>query len=690
MTEAVDPASFLPGEIANAITAFIAYVDEAERYRFVNDAYASMVGWPKSEILGRKIVEVVGEQSYAVVHTQIAAVLAGEIVEFEAMLTRLDGAQRHLEARYVPDFAADGTVRGFYALAMDRTEAKRAVARTHAMLDGMSDGFFALDPEWRFTYCNVAAAALGGVARETLLGQVYWEALPQVLGGPTEAALRAVMADRQPREFETTSVLTEADVLIRVFAVEDGIGVSFQDISERKRRAREEREHDERLKLALAASGLGHWTWDVGPGVVTFSDRAAEIFGVPPGPYKSWTDIVETLIHPDDRAASVQAVERAAYSREPYALEFRINRADDGELRWISVRAQTFYDEMGEEVQTTGVLGDSTAARTAADRERLLAREVDHRAKNALAVVQSLVRLTPFVSRDQFVATLTGRINAMARVHTLLSRNGWSGASVGDIVRQELAAFADGDRIKLDGPEVELRLEAAQPLSLLVHELTTNASKYGALSVNDGKVEISWALEEGGTLSFAWAETGGPAVTAPTKTGFGSKLIDGAASQLGGAIAREWAPGGLRCQVVVGDYQIKAAPPAEEVVPHRRSRPKRITGSRVLVVEDETLLAMEMCEHLTGAGAAVVGPAHTLEQGLALASSQTFDCAVLDINLGGKSVEPLVEMIRGLHLPFVLVTGYEEPGIAARVILRKPVVGEALLAALADQIAGNR
>jgi len=329
---------------------------------------------------------------------------------------------------------------------------------------------------------------------------------------------------------------------------------------------------------------------------------------------------------------------------------------------------------------------DVTAEREARDRERLLSREVDHRARNALAVVQSLIRLTPFVTRDQFVETLGGRINAMARVHTLLSRNGWRGASMKEIVCAELAPFDSNGRVRIEGPEVNLRLEAAQSLSLLVHELTTNAGKYGALAAETGTLNVAWALDAEGGLGLEWQERSPAPIGAPERTGFGTKLINGAASQLAGELTRDWEPDGLRCRLRIGPGQVTADPAPDAVESAPRASARSLLGARVLVVEDETLLAMETVNQLRAAGAEVFGPANTLEQALTLAGRESFDCAVLDVNLGGRTVAPLAALLRRRGAPFLLVTGYEAPEIEAPAVLRKPVDHAELLAVLSQQL----
>lgn len=179
----------------------------------------------------------------------------------------------------------------------------------------------------------------------------------------------------------------------------------------------------------------------------------------------------------------------------------------------------------------------------------LLAREVDHRAKNLLAVVQAVMRMSRADSKEEFVAAVCERVNALARVHSLLAQEGWEGIGLLALAERELAAHAD--RVTLHGPSVSLASTAAQPMSMLLHELSTNSVKYGALSTPEGRVKVSWSLEPAESrLHLCWRESDGPAVAQrPPRQGFGTRVIDTSVAQLGGTVQRHWQPSGLLCKV---------------------------------------------------------------------------------------------------------------------------------------------
>ena len=461
-------------------------------------------------------------------------------------------------------------------------------------------------------------------------------------------------------------------------AVVRGIG-TITDIT-----ARREADRTLRFQALLLERMTEGVSLSTAEGVIVYTNAAEDqLFGYAPGEMLGLHVSAQNAYSPEENERIVGEVIEALKTRGAWEGEW-LNRRKDGTTFLTASRITAV--EIDGAMHFLCVQRDVTAEREARERERLLSREVDHRARNALAVVQSLIRLTPFVTREQFVETLGGRINAMARVHTLLSRNAWKGASLKEIICAELAPFDTEGRISIRGPDVNLRLEAAQSLSLFVHELTTNAGKYGGLASEAGRLEVRWTIGGDGGLRLEWKETTPVPVTPPERVGFGTKLINGAASQVAGELTRSWEPDGLRCTLQIGRGQVTADAPPEPPASVARPLVRSLRGARVLLVEDETLLAMETLEHLQAAGATVVGPANTLEQALSLAGSETFDCAVLDVNLGGRTVEPLAFLLRRRGVPFVLVTGYETPDIEAPVVLSKPVDHAELMAALSGQL----
>jgi two-component sensor histidine kinase len=205
---------------------------------------------------------------------------------------------------------------------------------------------------------------------------------------------------------------------------------------------------------------------------------------------------------------------------------------------------------------------DITDRKDAEERMRLLAREVDHRANNLLAVVQSVVQLSKAATPDALKAVLMGRITALGRAHQLLSEARWEGADLRRLVEEELLAFSLGEaaRVSIRGEDVALPPAAAQALAMALHELATNAAKYGALSTPSGQVVVSWTRAARGALTIRWSETGGPLVTQPTRRGLGATML---ARALGGALKGEtrfdWRPEGLVCELELPGQTVEPA-----------------------------------------------------------------------------------------------------------------------------------
>lgn len=327
------------------------------------------------------------------------------------------------------------------------------------------------------------------------------------------------------------------------------------------------------------------------------------------------------------------------------------------------VEASISHVQVGGARLGTVILRDITERRANEEARELLAREVDHRAKNALAVVQSVVSLTRAPTKEAFIEAVRGRISSLGRAHSLLAQNAWQGGDLRQIVTDETAGYGRAGQVAAQGPGVALKPSAVQPLSLLIHELATNAVKYGSLSVETGRVEIGWTVRDDGELQLRWAEDGGPPVTQPGDSGFGSILIrEVVTRQLGGDLEIDWPAHGMRVVATLPGSayraELAAGPASAEVVQALRDSRTTARG-RLLVVEDEALIAMALAQDLTKLGWDIVGPAATVSEARRLLADTLPDVAVLDVNLRGELVYPLAEWLRAQRVPFVFCSGYE-------------------------------
>src|SRR4030081_238690 len=303
-------------------------------------------------------------------------------------------------------------------------------------------------------------------------------------------------------------------------------------------------ESEQRRSRAIAAGKMGLWDWDWVNGDWMWDEGQYQIFGVDPQTFAVTPASAQALLYPEDIDELRKAMAHFAKGVTSYEAEFRIVRPD-GEVRWCVGTAAATVDKGGRVIRVSGVTVDITERKRAEERQSLLAREVDHRAKNALALAQSIVRLTRAPNVGAYIQAVEGRITALARVHTILSLSSWQGAEVGRLVDEELAPYFEAGQIRLSGLEVQLQPATAQTLALALHELVTNSAKYGALSTLSGRLSIGWEMQ-GDFLMLAWEETGGPIVRKPTSRGFGTRsVIASIESQLGGKALFDWRSEGL-------------------------------------------------------------------------------------------------------------------------------------------------
>ncbi len=448
------------------------------------------------------------------------------------------------------------------------------------------------------------------------------------------------------------------------------------------------RQSEESRSLALAAGNMGSWDWNRDTGDCLWDDGQHGIFGVDRRHFAVTAENVRALIHPEDWQRLQSSLEVLLKDRKPVQNEFRVKRPN-GEVRWCIGTAAPSIDSSGRVTRISGVTVDITDRKIAEERQALLAREVDHRAKNALALVQSIVRLTRASDVTAYTAAVEGRIKALSRAHTILSLSRWQGADIGGLVEEELAPYRTGEtaKIEVSGPNVSLQPAAAQSLALALHELVTNAAKYGAFSSLSGRVNLTWELRPG-TLVLTWTESGGPPTQPPSSPGFGTRIITASVEgQLAGRVSFDWRSEGLQCVLAVPRDDlapVKKRNGRETPAPSTVAQPGGavLTGNRIMIVEDEALVAMALRESLGELGYVVVGPFSRISEAMTALRKTQIDAAVLDVNLGGELIYPLADVLAAEGVPFVFITGYGSDEIEHRFagvrVLQKPIEQEAL------------
>jgi PAS domain S-box-containing protein len=320
-------------------------------------------------------------------------------------------------------------------------------------------------------------------------------------------------------------------------------------------------ESNGRLRLALDGAQLGVWSADLATDALECDERHCRINGHDPAAPPRTLAHARTLVHPEDLPRLDAAFAAARRTGAPCQAEYRVRvdgTADPTRMRWVAVEGSVVRDAAGRPVRLLGVTRDITGRKRAEEQKDLLLAELDHRVKNALAVVAAVASRTQETSGSvaEFVAGLDGRIKSMATTHELLSGRKWEGLPLRDLIERELEPYATSGNVCIDGADVVLRAEAGQALAMAVHELVTNAAKYGALSVDRGRVSVLWthvaANSWGPALVVDWVETGGPAVAAGARPGYGTSVIrDLVPYELGGSVDLKLAPDGLRCRLQV-------------------------------------------------------------------------------------------------------------------------------------------
>lgn len=354
-------------------------------------------------------------------------------------------------------------------------------------------------------------------------------------------------------------------------------------------------------------------------------------------------------------------------------------RAGPDSFVTVDLQIAPIRDEAGAITNLVASAIDVTVLAETQARQEMLTGELNHRVKNILAVVGALVSQTArrVSTKEELARNLEGRIAAMAKAVALLSRSQWSGFGLAEALQEQLETYGS-DRFRMKGADLPIAPKAALGFALIAYELVTNAAKYGALAQSNGYVSIDWLIENE-RLTWRWTEHGGPPAQAPTETGFGSLLVRNIAEgDLGGEITLDYTPQGLRVLISAPAHRVQGAHAAAAA---GRRLPGDVSGKRVLVVEDSRIIALEVASTLEAAGVEVVGPASTVEEGLAQAEGG-IDAAILDLDLNGFSSAPIAERLKSRGIPILTVAASNAGQTISTPFLAKPFSDPELLAAL--------
>ena len=439
-----------------------------------------------------------------------------------------------------------------------------------AILDALPIGLYACDADGLILRVNRRAIELWGRPPKLLdpaqrfCGSFRVESLQGEFIPPSQTPMaRAVLAGES---FDGVEAMVQnpdgkrwvARVNVAPLYGDDGSVIGaincFQDVSHEHEARLSSQRQQRNFDMAMIASNMGTWRYTMADNICVYDDNAQRLYGLTQGRFLHDQAGVEAKFHPDDMALMW---ERVATAIDPegegrYDVDYRVRQLD-GSWRWLSAWGLVEFEGQGAARKPVAIAG---ASRDLSDRkrieelQRMLGNELNHRVKNTLAIVQSIVNQTLRGADDiqQASALVNARIVALARAHDLLTERSWEGADLADLVGHAVAPFVPG-RIASDGPSVDVSPSQALALSLAVHELASNAAKYGALSRPEGRVELRWTVQAG-RLELSWRESGGPPVVPPSRRGFGSRLIENALCRdLDGQTRLEFAPEGVRCSI---------------------------------------------------------------------------------------------------------------------------------------------
>ena len=312
------------------------------------------------------------------------------------------------------------------------------------------------------------------------------------------------------------------------------------------------RDSEVKTHLATQTAGIGIWQWHIPTSAVHWDSTMFELYGLAPTPDGSvhYSDYIER-VHPDDAAMQDKALQQTVADCADSTREFRIRRGDDGRVRHLRAVEVARAGADGRTEWVVGTNLDITEQKESESQIRMLLGEVNHRAKNLLAVVLSVAKRTSGADHQTFMTNFAARLHSLSAGQDLLVKAAWRGVGLQALVGAQLGHFADllGTRILLEGDDLPLSASAVQTLGMTVHELVTNASKYGALSTDRGQVALAWRIVEspaGDRFVMTWTESGGPPVPQPQRSGFGSIVtVDMVRTSLDAEVESAFAPDGF-------------------------------------------------------------------------------------------------------------------------------------------------
>ncbi len=692
--------------------AFVGILDRDGTLLDANAPALTQGGLTRDDVIGRRFWECdwwsYDPRVSARLKDAIAKAATGEIVRYDAVVRMAGDTRRTVDVMLSPLRDPDGNVVGLIPSGLDITERKRAEqslreseARFRATFENAAVGIALVGLDGSWLRVNDQLCAITGYSAEELLTKTFQEIThPDDLDADLAMYCKVLAGETENYSLEKRYIRSNGEIIW----VELTVGCSreadgtlgyfisvIEDIGARKEAEATLRAAHDTFRHLVERSPFGIYVVDADFRLVQVSEGAQKVFqNVRPLIGRDFADVLRTIWPEPFASDTIERFRRTLETGAPFQAERTVEARAD-------IAATEAYDWRIERIVLPdgrpGVVChfyDLSERQRHEDHVRLLMREVNHRSKNLLGLVLAIARQSAVGSGD-FVQRFEDRLQSLAAAQDLLVKAEWKAVPLADLIRSQLSHFADliDTRIQLAGPALYVMPDSAQALGMALHELATNAAKYGALSNEDGRIDITWDLHQNGSsepeFTISWVEKGGPPVAEPRRRGFGSTVTTNMVGMsTNGHVALDYAPSGLSWCLTCppGAVLERGSRSVEPRRPHATTPNPQRSRRSVLIIEDEPLIALEMTSVLVDAGFDVIGPVGTVRHALDLLGDGRCDVVVLDVHLGDETSERVARELTDGGIKFVVVSGYSRDQIPevfqAAPLLVKPVQPSAL------------
>lgn len=556
-------------EAMEAIPDAFYMLDMNWRFLFLNRAAEQFFGTPKESALGQYYLEVWPEaRGTEVFHTLASVYAEQKPVEREMMSARRPGSLVCFSAVPLSSGGVAVTVKDITHRAEHQQQMEEGRKRLDSMLESTSDNVLLLDRYSVVQFANARALSNLKLTPDKVIGKPIYDVIPEIRTSPIMRMLVETLESQVSKSFVHHSASLGRWYDITAYPSQSGLAVFYKDITYQRKNdeklaasERQFRELSESMpQLVWKADRGGNRTW--------FNRQWLQLTGMTLEESRGWGWLAAH--HPDDHAEIKQTLRDSLRDKKPWSGNWRI-RSKDGNYRWYLTRCTPVFATLKDNItHWIGTCTDITDSIKDKEHQELLLHELNHRVKNTLAIIQSIGRNSSGTDVKSFRKLFESRLLALSKTHDLLTESDWNSAPLRGLIESELAPYVGASvtrQHRLEGPDVNLKPQVVVPLGMAIHELATNAAKYGSLSTTQGKVVIRWCLVDTNgrdMVRIHWIESGGPPVEQPDRKGFGTRLMQHSfRGDFGGSVALNYLPEGFQCVMEI---------PAEHMVDETTER----------------------------------------------------------------------------------------------------------------------